>query len=829
MPESVKRSKSADVSERSQMTQQEKMDRDTCRTVITRAVSTAEGIVQVDLDLRRHQAVFNYDTSKVSEPFVRQVAQGVALKLRSRPEGCAATTNRGADRCRECVAEESTEADASAQPVESGSNDVQFEDGVLSLQYSDVSGERKDSIERVQLDIGDGDHQEAVTNDGTIAGRLIDWARRQRWELIFTVVTFVAMGSAWVVARTGGPSSAATALYVIAYLTGGVFGVRAGVSSLMKGVIDVDLLMVLAALGAALVGSPFEGVLLLFLFSLSNVLQDFAMDRTRNAIRSLMKLRPHSVSVLRNGKEQTVGIANVAVGEYYVVRPGDRLALDGEVVEGEGSVDQAFITGESMPVEKKLGDTVLAGTINKNGSLTIRVTKSSKDSTISKVIKLVEDAQESKARTQRFLDTAEQYYAVGVIVATALAVIIPYFILGHDFDTTFYRAMTLMVAASPCALIISTPASILSAIGNGARRGILFKGGVYLEQAAAIRVVAFDKTGTLTEGRPQVTDVRVFDTGAAEEHPELWHGEADDLLGLAAGLESKSEHALARATVEAARRQRAKMTETLAFEATSGKGVRGIVDGREIRVGNIRYFDDLYCVNCDRTRAEVEVLRAEGQTVVVVAQIFPEDGTAVFLGAIAYADVIRATSAHVIRQLRELGVQRIVLLTGDHDAIGRRIGDTAGVDEVFSDLMPEDKLRIIGELEERYGPVAMIGDGVNDAPALARASIGIAMGAAGTDVALETADVVLMADDLTNIPYVIALSRRTRRTLVFNLGLAMGLIAIMIAGIFSVGLALPLAVVGHEGGTVLVSLNGLRLLLFRWQPQVGSRTLGASA
>jgi len=828
MPESAKRSKSADVSERDQMTRQEKTDRDTCRTVITRAVSSAEGIVQVDLDLRRHQAVFNYDTSRVSEPFVRQVAQGVALKLRSRPEGCAATSNRSADRCKECVAEESAGADAAADPDESGNNDVQFEDGVLSLQYSDVSGERTDSIERVQLDIGDEDHQEAATNDGTVAGRVIEWAGRQRWELIFTVVTFVAMGSAWIVGKTGGPSSAATALYVVAYLTGGVFGVRAGVSSLMKGVIDVDLLMVLAALGAALVGSPFEGVLLLFLFSLSNVLQDFAMDRTRNAIRSLMKLRPHSVSALRNGKEQTVGIADVAVGEYYVVRPGDRLALDGEVVEGEGSVDQAFITGESMPVAKKLGDTVLAGTINKNGNLTIRVTKSSKDSTISKVIKLVEDAQESKARTQRFLDTAEQYYAVGVIVATALAVVIPYFILGHDFDTTFYRAMTLMVAASPCALIISTPASILSAIGNGARRGILFKGGVYLEQAATIRVVAFDKTGTLTEGRPQVTDVRVFDTGTAEKNTALWHGEADDLLGLAAGLESKSEHALARATVEAARRQRAEMTETLAFEATSGKGVRGLVDGREIRVGNIRYFDDLHCVNCDRTRAEVEALRAEGQTVVLVAQVFPEDGTAVFLGAIAYADVIRATSANVVRQLRELGVQRIVLLTGDHDAIGRRIGDTAGVDEVFSDLMPEDKLRIIGELEERYGPVAMIGDGVNDAPALARASIGIAMGAAGTDVALETADVVLMADDLTNIPYVIALSRRTRRTLVFNLGLAMGLIAVMIAGIFSVGLALPLAVVGHEGGTVLVSLNGLRLLLFRWQPQVGGRASGAS-
>jgi Cd2+/Zn2+-exporting ATPase len=375
-----------------------------------------------------------------------------------------------------------------------------------------------------------------------------------------------------------------------------------------------------------------------------------------------------------------------------------------------------------------------------------------------------------------------------------------------------------MVAASPCALIISTPASILSAIGNGARRGVLFKGGVYMEQAAKIKVVAFDKTGTLTQGRPEVTDVVVLtESKTAPGSPNgLWRGSEDDLLALAAAVELKSEHALAQATVTAAQSRDLELSEALAFQAATGKGVRGMVDDMDIRVGNPRYFEEFeHVIGLERAQAEVKRLQNEGKTSVVVAQIGDQGKTAHLIGVVAFADKLRADSAAVVADLKSLGVEHVVMLTGDNERVAHAIAAEVGVDEYFADLLPEDKVRIVKELEAKYGTVAMVGDGVNDAPALAGASIGMAMGAAGTDVALETADVVLMSDDLSNIAYVIALSRQTRKTLVVNLSFAMGMIGLMIAAIFTSGMGLPLAVIGHEGGTVLVSLNGLRLLLFK--------------
>jgi Cd2+/Zn2+-exporting ATPase len=539
------------------------------------------------------------------------------------------------------------------------------------------------------------------------------------------------------------------------------------------------------------------------------------MDRTRNAIRALMKLRPDRALVRRGSELVTLPVEKTVIGDRFVLRPGDRIPLDGLVVEGESTVDQASITGESMPVAKHPGDAVLAGTINKNGSLEARVTKLAKDSTIARLIKLVEEAHSEKAQTQRFLDKAEQYYAMGVIVFTILVATIPIFIVGEAFNTAFYRAMTVMVAASPCALIISTPASILSAIGNGARQGVLFKGGVYIEQAAGIKVIAFDKTGTLTQGKPQVTDVKLIEAEAKVKSSNVWRGSEDELLALAAAVEAKSEHALGRATVEAAQRRNLELSEALAFEAATGKGARGQVGGMDIRVGNLRYFEDFECLGRTEATVEVERLQSEGKTAIVVGQIMTDGQTAHLLGVIAFADQVRPDAAAIVSELKSLGVARLVMLTGDNERVAQAIANQVGVDEYFAGLLPEDKVRIIKELEAKYGSVAMVGDGVNDAPALASASIGIAMGAAGTDVALETADVVLMADDLSNIPYVIALSRQTRKTLVVNLGFAMAAIAIMIAAIFVANLPLPLAVIGHEGGTVLVSLNGLRLLLYK--------------
>jgi Cd2+/Zn2+-exporting ATPase len=646
--------------------------------------------------------------------------------------------------------------------------------------------------------------EHAATGSGEQPQSWWAWLSAQRLEAKLTAVTLLAIGLAWLAEEMGSAPLTVTGLYVIAYLAGGVFGFKGGLESLRERTIDVDLLMILAALGAALVGAPFEGALLLFLFSLSNVLQDYAMDRTRSAIKALMKLRPNQALVQRGDEQVNLPVEQVELDEIFILKPGDRIPLDGKVIHGESAVDQASITGESIPVNKQPGDPVLAGTINQAGSLEVQVTKRAQDSTLARLIKLVEEAQSEKAQTQRFLERAEQYYAMGVIAFTVVVAAVPLLFLGEGFEPAFYRAMTVMVAASPCALIISTPASILSAIGAGARRGVLFKGGVYMEQAAGIKVIAFDKTGTLTQGKPQVMDVVVL--------PGIDLSEAE-LLALTAAVEAKSEHPLAQAIVEAARDRGLNLAEVDGFQAKAGHGAQGRVNGRLIRAGNLRYVDGQTTTGLAEAKAALARLQAEGKTAIAVSQ--GEGQTGQLLGVIALADQLRPNAAAVVRDLKSLGVARVVMLTGDNERVAQAIAKEAGVDEYFAELLPENKVQRVKDLQARYGPVAMVGDGVNDAPALASAAIGMAMGAAGTDVALETADVVLMSDDLSNIAYVIALSRQTRQTLIVNLGFAMAAIVVMIAAIFAANFPLPLAVVGHEGGTVLVSLNGLRLLLFK--------------
>lgn len=630
----------------------------------------------------------------------------------------------------------------------------------------------------------------------------------QRVEVVFTIVTFVAMMGGLAAEWLDAPRFLPVSLYILAYITGGYYGLQAGLASLRELTIDVDLLMVLAALGAALVGAPFEGAMLLFLFSLSNVLQTYAMDRTRNAIRALMALRPAEATVQRDGETATLPIEEIRVGDLMVVKPGERLALDGRIVEGRSSLDQAAITGESIPVAKEPGDAVLAGSINERGGLLVEVTRLAQDSTLARLIKMVEEAQGQKAQTQRFIEKAEQYYALGVIVMTAVAIVLPLFLLNEPFNTTFYRAMTLMVAASPCAIVISTPATVLSAIGNGARRGVLFKGGVYVERAADIKVLAFDKTGTLTEGKPRVTDVAVCDA--------CWEGDEADLLRLVASVESKSEHPLAQAIVAAAQERGLALSEVTEFASETGLGVLATVEQRRIAVGNLRYFANWEVDGLETAVSALDRFQDEGKTTVLVADVTENDGRqAHILGVLAIADVLRPDVAQTIARIKKAGVERVVMLTGDNERVAAAIARQSGVDAYHAELLPQDKMRLLNELAEQYGPVAMVGDGVNDAPALAAADIGIAMGAAGTDVALETADIVLMSDDLGKIPYVIGLSRRTRQTLVQNLVFAIGVILVLIGAVLGVGLALPLSVIGHEGSTVLVSLNGLRLLRYR--------------
>ena len=567
--------------------------------------------------------------------------------------------------------------------------------------------------------------------------------------------------------------------------------------------------MILAALGAAVVGAPFEGAMLLFLFSLSNVLQAYAIDRTRKAIHSLMKLRPDKALTRRDGNTVLLPIEELVVGDIVVVRPGESIALDSVIVEGESSINESSLTGESIPVLKKVGDPVFAATINQTGGLEVRVTRLAKDSVIEKLIQMVEEAQSEKAETQRFLDRAEQFYAIGVISFTVALIVWPLFFLNEPFGTTFYRAMTVMVVASPCALIISTPASILSAIGGAARRGVLFKGGVHLERTATIKVVAFDKTGTLTEGKARVTDII---SGLEVTHlADNVRPEVLALLQVAASVEAKSEHPLAAAIVAEARRRELAIFDCTDFQSISGKGASGLVKGRRISVGSIRYFQTLGGSLDDALKGKLDVLQDAGKTCVLVGEV--GEGTTRILGGLGIADVLRPEASEVVQMLREIGVKRVVMVTGDNSRVASAIAQQAGVDEFHAGLLPEDKVRVVKSLKT-IGPVAMVGDGVNDAPALATATIGVAMGAAGTDVAMETADVVLMSDNLRNIAFAISISRQARKVIWQNLTIAMSVIVVLMASALGFSLPLTLGVVGHEGSTVLVCLNGLRLLAF---------------
>ncbi len=649
------------------------------------------------------------------------------------------------------------------------------------------------------------------------------------------VITFIAMMAGLITSNMEVNPTVPALFYLVAYVSGGIFGVQAGIESLRRFQIDVDLLMVLAALGAVVIGSPFEGAMLLFLFSLSNVLQAYALGRTRSAIQALMKLRPEQALVKRDGETVLMPIEQLAIGDRILVRPGERVPLDGIVVEGESTLDQSSLTGESMPVGKRVGDLVFAGTVNQSGSLEVKVTKLARDSTIARLIQMVEEAQSQKAPTERFLDKFEQVYAVGVILFTLFLMIVPPAFFNAPFEASLYRAITVMVVASPCALIISTPASILSAIANGARRGILFKGGAHLERAGRLDIVAFDKTGTLTVGKPTVTDVMIIPLNAPDcddqaddaaddpclpDIPEHIRREQENiLLALAAAVESKSEHPLALAIVDTAKHRGLNIPAATDFVNTTGKGVRARVafmGGLTIAIGSPRYFEGYQVTGMTRAMRQVVQLQDEGKTSVLVAKI--NEGRANILGIIAIADVVRPSAPAVIKRLRELGIQRTVMLTGDNERVARAVARQTGVDEFYADLLPADKVAQIKRLRDGAGKpnaVAMVGDGVNDAPALASASLGVAMGAAGTDVALETADVVLMSDDLRNIPYAISLSRQARRVIIQNLAFAIAVIALLVIAALGFDLPLPIGVVGHEGSTVIVVLNGLRLLMFR--------------
>jgi Cd2+/Zn2+-exporting ATPase len=696
-----------------------------------------------------------------------------------------------------------------------------FNAGMMSITFDDAVLPHDELIARVRTTGAAVEPYKTALGDEPAPAHglalIAYWFSGDRLGILFVACNLITMLAGWLGPKAGAPDWFAAVCFTIAYVTGGAFATRAALQSLRQFTIDVDLLMVLAALGAAYVDDALEGSMLLFLFSLSNVLQTFAMNRTRRAIQSLMKLRPAKALTRRNGATELLPIEELVVGDLVIVRPGESIPLDGRIVEGDSAIDESSLTGESMPVQRGVGQEVFAATINQTGGLEISVTHLARDSTIAKLIQLVEEAQSEKAKTQRFLDSASQVYAVSVIVFTLLLIVVPQLGWGEAFAKAFYRAITVMVVASPCALIISTPASILSAIGGAARRGVLFKGGAHLERAATVQVVALDKTGTLTLGKPRVTDMVVGGKTIAQGQP--LSPEAGELLRIAAAVEAKSEHPLARAVTQFAAASGVAVPESAAFQSVSGKGASARVEGKRIAVGSLKYFADQPVAGLEALLPEVQRLQDEGKTSVIVARLADEgvagdQGQA--MGAIAIADTLRENVPAVLRALRAIGIKKIVMLTGDNARVAKAIAKQAGVDEYHADLLPAQKVAVIRELET-IGPVAMVGDGVNDAPALAAATIGVAMGAAGTDVAMETADLVLMSDNLARLPLAFAISRKARRIVYQNLAFAMSVIVILVIAALGFSLPLPIGVVGHEGSTLLVVLNGLRLLVFDYE------------
>ena len=617
----------------------------------------------------------------------------------------------------------------------------------------------------------------------------IDELAQLPWMIRSTAICFVSTAIGWILGDISGtPAWLPWVFYAVAFISGGWFTTQEAWDSIKRREFDVNVLMIVAALGAAAVGQPREGAILMFLFSLSNTLETYAMGRTHAAVNALLDMSPQEATLMDGEQLRTVHVETLQVGNRVLIRPGERIPVDGMIKRGESAIDEAAITGESMPVEKRIGSNVFAGTLNTTGSLEVEVRTPAGDTTLARIVQTVAEARQQKASAQDFTDRViGQYYAYAVVVMTLLAIIIPLVFLNWDFKTTLYRAMALMVVASPCALVISIPAAMLSAMASSARRGVLFKGGRYLEAAAKIKVVAMDKTGTVTTGQLNVTAVEAF----AGHTP-------DQVLRLAAAVEQLSEHPLAQAVVRGAQAKDIRLPQADGFKAITGMGAEAIVEGRTVRIGRPTMFSEDIV-------AQAAHLEEQGNTVIVVG-----DDTA--WGMIALADTMRPEARAAIQKLKDAGVQKVVLLTGDNRRVANSIAKQLGIDEVRAELLPEDKVTKIKELQAQYGATAMIGDGVNDAPALATAELGIAMGVAGTDVALQSADVLLMRDDLMKVADAISLGKRTQRIVWQNIAFAGSVIIVLVISALLGKVALPFGVVGHEGSTLLVVLNGLRLL-----------------
>ncbi|MHA6250459.1 heavy metal translocating P-type ATPase [Oceanobacillus sp. CAU 1775] len=587
-------------------------------------------------------------------------------------------------------------------------------------------------------------------------------------------------------------------LFATAIIIGGYPLFKVGLQNLVKLDFDMKTLMTVAIIGAALIGEWTEGAIVVILFAISEALERFSMDQARESIRSLMDIAPQEALIKRNGQEMMIHVEDIAIDDIMIVKPGQKLAMDGIVVKGYSAVNQATITGESLPVKKTVDDEVFAGTLNEEGLLEVRVTKLVEDTTIAKIIHLVEEAQGERAPSQAFIDKFAKYYTPFIMIVAALVAVIPPLLFDGTWETWVYQGLAVLVVGCPCALVISTPISIVSAIGNAAKKGVLIKGGIYLEEMGSLKAIAFDKTGTLTKGAPIVTDFNLLNDQA----------NVDKTLSIITALEYHSGHPLASAIMKKADEENIfyKDLNVVDFSSITGKGIKGTIDGTPYYIGSPQLFKELNVTFNQEKEQLVQSLQKQGKTVMIA-------GTETeILAVIAVADEVRESSKEVVEKLHQLGVKTTVMLTGDNKATANAIGAHVGVTDIQAELMPEDKLAFIKQLRTKYKNVAMVGDGVNDAPALAASTVGIAMGGSGTDTSLETADVALMGDDLRKLPFTVKLSRKALHVIKQNITFALGIKVIALLLVIPGWLTLWIAILSDMGATILVALNSLRLI-----------------
>ena len=620
------------------------------------------------------------------------------------------------------------------------------------------------------------------------------WKQKENRKVYISALLLII---SWILGEQYGEGHIASTIgYAASIIIGGYSLFIKGFKNLSRFKFDMSTLMTIAIIGAALIGEWGEGATVVILFAISEVLERYSMDKARQSIESLMDIAPKEALIRRGKQELMISVDDIQVGDIMIVKPGQKLAMDGIVLKGTSTLNQAAITGESVPVTKTIDDEVFSGTLNEEGLLEVRVTKLVEDTTLSKIIHLVEEAQAERAPSQAFVDKFAKYYTPAIVALAVLIAIVPP-LFGGDWSVWIYQGLSVLVVGCPCALVVSTPVSVVTAIGNAAKNGVLIKGGIHLEEAGHLKVIAFDKTGTLTKGVPAVTDIVTFS------------GNENELLMLTAALEKGSQHPLASAITKKAEAAGLHFNEVSVeeFQSITGKGIKATIQNEMYYVGSPTLFEEILPNHIDQTiSVQISRLQTQGKTVMILGTAYE------ILGLVAVADQVRTTSKEVIEKLHQLGIEKTVMLTGDNQRTAEAIGQEVGVTDIRADLLPEDKLNFMKELRERYSSVAMVGDGVNDAPALAASTVGVAMGGAGTDTALETADIALMSDDLSKLPFTIKLSRRALRTIKQNITFSLVVKAIALLLVIPGWLTLWIAIFADMGATLIVTLNSLRLL-----------------